>query len=65
MFKRIRNFKFQGLVMELTLVVVNVMLVLSLIYFWSSYFQNKQANNADKEFENIYVRVEEGTQGSK
>jgi len=65
MFKRIRKFKFQGLVMELTLVVLNVMLVLSLVYFWSSYFQNKQANNADKEFENIYVRVEGDTQGSK
>jgi len=65
MFSKIKNFKFQGLVMELTLVAVNVLLVLSLIYFWNSYFEGKQASKADQEFYENYVEVEGDTHGTK
>lgn len=64
MLNKMKNFKFQGLLMELTLVAVNVLLVLSLIYFWSSYFEDKQANN-DQEYYDTYVKVEGDSQGTK
>lgn len=51
--------------MELTLVAVNVVLVLSLIYFWNSYFEGKQANKADETFYDTFVEVEKDTQGTK
>ena len=63
-FKKLKNFRFQGLLMELTLVDVNVLLVLSLIYAWNNFFGSQEANN-DKEFDYKYVRVGEDSQGSK
>ncbi|MBI1183461.1 hypothetical protein GC194_04285 [bacterium] len=64
MSKKIKGFKFQGLFMELTLVVVNVFLVLALIFIWNNFFQDQQASK-DKDFEYQYVRAGEDSQGTK
>jgi len=64
MLNKFKGVKFQGLFMELTLVVVNVFLVLALIFLWTNYFGNQEANK-DKEFDYNYVRVGEDSQGSK
>lgn len=64
MLNKFKNFKFQGLVMELTLVVVNVLLVLTLIYAWNNFIGIQEANS-DKEFDYKYVRVGEDSQGTK
>ena len=64
MLNKIKAFKFQGLAMELTLVVVNVLLVLGLITFWNSYFKNQTAENEAAKVENM-VTVDKNSHGSK
>lgn len=59
-----KTFKFQGLAMELTLVVVNVLLVLGLITFWNSYFKKQTAEKEAQEIEN-FAKVDRNSHGSK
>lgn len=64
MLSKIKAFKFQGVAMELTLVVVNVLLVLGLITFWNNYFRNQTAENEAAKLENM-ATVDRDSHGSK
>ena len=64
MFKKMKEFKFQGLAMELTLIVVNVLLVLGLVFMWSNHIDTKQAEK-ERQLEYQYSKVGTDTQGTK
>ncbi|MFY0671959.1 MAG: hypothetical protein JXQ87_01060 [Bacteroidia bacterium] len=56
MSKSSKRFRFQGLVMEVSLVVFNVFLVLTLIYAWTHFFAH-QTNNEDAPNTYRYVKA--------
>lgn len=61
---KLSKFKFKGLVMEITLLVVNVLLVLALVLVWQNVSEKREADKS-KDFEYNYVRVGEESQGTK
>ncbi|MGB0431011.1 MAG: hypothetical protein ACPGLV_11100 [Bacteroidia bacterium] len=60
MLNKLKHFKFQGLVMEISLVVFNVFLVLTLVYAWSHYFGQTNGNNNGAQEIN-FVKAEHDT----